>query len=639
MAAIGVALLASGVPAVAATFTVNSRADAGDINPGDGTCGALLTSPGFLVCTLRAAVQEVNALAGVHTINVPGGLYVLTKGELDVRSNVTINGPSPRRGPGLSLAATIDGDYRSRVFDIAEGFIVNLNRLTIRRGRACQGAGIRNAGALTISRSVIRDNALTTVAIGEACNGGGIQNTINGIVTIETSTIRRNTGSNEAFGGGVSNAGGVAIFDSTIRDNHVSGSGFETNGGGGIKSTDVLVLSNSTVRDNSSTIRGGGLWLTGVSSLSTSTVTGNTSTAFDDPFATGGIHNQGLLEIARSTISNNRGGTAGSISYERQGEVSGLTMTNTTVSQNQARGLTDFVVTGGVALSVPKDAGPVSIVNSTISHNAIPSNAFFSFSAGGLQHLSSGPVELRNTIVANNAVQDCDSSAHTMSLGHNLASDLSCNFTAAGDMVDTDPQLGPLADNGGPTQTRRLNVGSPAIDAGDDVGCPAIDQRGVTRPQGAACDIGAYEARPFIFTMPGDLSMSVHADSGAVPAGRTLTYHIVVSNREQSPASGVTLVDRVPRGAAVVSARPSQGRCDTRALRDPGSAVVCKLGDLAVGAQAEVEIVVSPSKPGIATNTAIVTGDLVDSNARDNVATTMTRVSPASTASPSRPGE
>ena len=77
--------------------------------------------------------------------------------------------------------------------------------------------------------------------------------------------------------------------------------------------------------------------------------------------------------------------------------------------------------------------------------------------------------------------------------GHNLSSDASCAFTAVGSMNNTDPKLGPLADNGGPTLTMALLPGSPAIDAGSAVGAPATDQRGVPRPQGAGVDIGAFE--------------------------------------------------------------------------------------------------------------------------------------------------
>jgi len=77
--------------------------------------------------------------------------------------------------------------------------------------------------------------------------------------------------------------------------------------------------------------------------------------------------------------------------------------------------------------------------------------------------------------------------------GYNLSSDASCNFAAPGSLNNTDPKLGPLADNGGPTPTHALLMGSPAIDAADPSSCPHTDQRGAPRPSGLACDIGAYE--------------------------------------------------------------------------------------------------------------------------------------------------
>jgi hypothetical protein len=83
--------------------------------------------------------------------------------------------------------------------------------------------------------------------------------------------------------------------------------------------------------------------------------------------------------------------------------------------------------------------------------------------------------------------------------GHNLDSDNTCNLTAVGDLPDTDPRLGPLQDNGGPTLTHTLLFGSPAMDAADNSACPATDQRGFTRPMDGdgdgtpTCDIGAFE--------------------------------------------------------------------------------------------------------------------------------------------------
>jgi hypothetical protein len=107
---------------------------------------------------------------------------------------------------------------------------------------------------------------------------------------------------------------------------------------------------------------------------------------------------------------------------------------------------------------------------------------------------------LTNTIVADNGVENCD--GNISSLGHNLTDDTSCGLTEPSDLVVADAMLGPLQDNGGPTETHDLlpggttTPGSPAIDAGDNAACPTTDQRGVVRPQGAACDIGAVEYVP-----------------------------------------------------------------------------------------------------------------------------------------------
>lgn len=109
-----------------------------------------------------------------------------------------------------------------------------------------------------------------------------------------------------------------------------------------------------------------------------------------------------------------------------------------------------------------------------------------------------------NTIIAGNDCNNCynGTGGTWTSLGHNLDSGSTCNFTQPGDLQNTDPKLGPLADNGDTTQTMALLTGSPAIDAGEDSGSPATDQRGVSRPGGLHCDIGAYEAIRFLIYLP-----------------------------------------------------------------------------------------------------------------------------------------
>lgn len=107
-------------------------------------------------------------------------------------------------------------------------------------------------------------------------------------------------------------------------------------------------------------------------------------------------------------------------------------------------------------------------------------------------------VLLKSTIVAGNSIDDCERTQFDgiiRSQGGNLSGDRSCPFTERSDRRGVAPLLGPLRDNGGPTDTRALLAGSPALDGGVQAGCLAADQRGVARPQGLRCDIGAFERR------------------------------------------------------------------------------------------------------------------------------------------------
>ena len=109
---------------------------------------------------------------------------------------------------------------------------------------------------------------------------------------------------------------------------------------------------------------------------------------------------------------------------------------------------------------------------------------------------------MQNSIVANNSDGNCSGLTIT-SKGYNLSSDGTCDFDSTGDLNNHDPVLGPLQNNGGPTQTMALLEGSPAIDSGNPSGCTdsqgnllKTDQRGAPRPDKedvVGCDRGAYE--------------------------------------------------------------------------------------------------------------------------------------------------
>src|SRR5205807_2031620 len=111
-----------------------------------------------------------------------------------------------------------------------------------------------------------------------------------------------------------------------------------------------------------------------------------------------------------------------------------------------------------------------------------------------------GTTTVANTILAANSAPSGANCATTgggvlASAGHNIESANTCGLGPS-DRTGTDPLLGPLDANGGPTRTLALLAGSPAIDGGDASRCDAVDQRRVARPKGAACDIGAYELAP-----------------------------------------------------------------------------------------------------------------------------------------------
>ncbi|MFQ5667267.1 MAG: choice-of-anchor Q domain-containing protein [Candidatus Binatia bacterium] len=251
---------------------------------------------------------------------------------------------------------------------------------------------------------------------------------------------------------------------------------------------DLDILGDLTIvgaATDNSIIRGNGLDrvfdVVGPAVVTISRVTVQDGTALSA--AGGGIRNSGALTLTGVTLRNNAAPMAdgGGIA-----NLAGATVqfTNVTVSGNaaEARG-------GGIANF---SGGTILLLNVTLSNNSATAG-------GGIDNF--GSAELRNTIVANSPTGGTCAGAVVTSLGHNLDSGTTCLFNAVGDLSDVDPGLGPLQDNGGFTFTHALLPGSTAIDAGDDLDCPATDQRGAPRPADgnadgtATCDIGAFEVQ------------------------------------------------------------------------------------------------------------------------------------------------
>ena len=205
----------------------------------------------------------------------------------------------------------------------------------------------------------------------------------------------------------------------------------------------------------------------------------------------GAIEDQGAVTIQDCTLAANAATTVG-------GAIDATSATNPmlSVSDSTITGNSGMTAGGGLALSA-------STSQMTVDGDTIDAN--FGHSGGNVSVTTALP-QFENTIVADGlGSPNCD--AAIVSLGHNLEDGTSCGFTAPGDLSGVDPMLGPLQDNGGPTQTMSLLPGSPAIDAGAGQ-CDASDQRGVSRPQGLVCDIGAYEVAPPAGGLASTLSLS-----------------------------------------------------------------------------------------------------------------------------------
>ena len=346
-----------------------------------------------------------------------------------------------------------------------------------------RGENLSASGDLDITGTLTINGAGAASTI---IDGGGIDRVLEvrpgATVLIQTVTVRNgNARPTGESGGGLYNQGTLTVTNSTVTGN-------SSNSGGGIASENGTVsIVRSTISNNSSSYYGG-IWNSGAFlTLTDSTVNGNITGSYRG----GGIVNvAGHVTLTNSTVSGNTssGEGAGGIWSWLGGST--LTLINSTVSGNTGNGYS-----GGIRNS----GGTLTVVNSTVSGNVDPNSP-----GAGITNDSGGITILKNTIIANNSgvtniSSDC--SGVITSLNNNIASDNSCGLNGSGDRNGIDPLLGPLAANGGPTMTRALLAGSPALNAVPVTNCTtatgtplAIDQRGTVRPQGPACDIGAFEA-------------------------------------------------------------------------------------------------------------------------------------------------
>ena len=367
------------------------------------------------------------------------GTISLTRGELVIDKNIIISGP----GPGLLTVARSQQAPDSRIFNILPSHTVEINGLTITGGSLVgNGGGISSGATLTISDCAISGNSILTT--------DGLQHS----------------------GAGIYNVGTMTIVNSTVNNNQALTGGFFPPSGGGISSdVGTLTIQNTTISENTAAGYGGGVYNVGSLTAINSTIRGNTAGSG------GGIMTNTFMIATNCTISGN------SATFEGGGIFGGGTISNCTISGNRttvghSRG-------GGIS-------GTGTITNSTFSENVAAD--------GGNICATCCPIQLGSTILKNGNILVLGTGTVT-SLGYNVSSDNGGGFLIGpGDQINTDPLLGPLQDNGGPTLTHALLPGSPAIDAGDPnfTPPPYYDQRGpgFSRVFGGRIDIGSFEVQP-----------------------------------------------------------------------------------------------------------------------------------------------
>jgi hypothetical protein len=522
------------------------------------TSGATLR----LVNLTLANGRFVGANGGVNQNGLPGfGGSILGAGAnlqligCQFTNNSTLggNGGTSIAPTGATFASTDGASAYGGAVYVANGSLVATNCLFANNSAAGghgQSANIYTApGWDAFGGAVYSTNSATTLV--------GVTFTNNAVRAGDCFGGRAAAGGGRSWGGAFASESGTAVIrDCVLSYNQAVGS---TQSGYGIGTT-------GSANGGALFLKAGSLQVES-SFLSANTAIGGGGIARDageiSAYGNGGavFVQSGTLELRDSTLAFNlaSGGdalrdpafssTAGSGAGGCIWTGGTLDMVNCTLTQNTARGggtsvSSWFPIYGGYgyggAIAIG-DRGVLRLLNSTVAGNsALPSNP-----PGGAQGygssiwLQSGKASasVTNVILACAASQT-NISGTISDGGHNLCSDASAALTMSTSRNSIDPMLGPLADNGGPTPTLALLPGSPAIDAGDDSVAPAVDQRGIARPQGLASDIGAFELTPK-FTLTHDAAGVTWLDC-SFPASRT-----------NSISASTNLTDWIPLGTIV----------------------------------------------------------------------------------------
>lgn len=479
------------------------------------TGGGAIWSEGTLSITNSHFDTNSSANASPWPWNGGGAMYI-NGGTVTIDGTSFTNNTSPMGGGAITFLGDLqvtDSTFTSNSTGggpYGAGAISSLGTLTLNNTAFTLNSvtAVNSIGPLTVTASTFANNTGGGIVTGRvadvsdshfsgniAQDGAGIMN--GGTLTVSGSEFAQNEAAQ--YGGGISNGGKLNVANSSFHDNSAAW-------GAGIMNQGTAVIANSTFTTNHATLYGGGLAnYKGTVQVRLSTFTQNHAderggglASLDDQYA------KAKLTINKSTIANNDAKWGGGV-YEGGGT---LHVNNSTLANNHAIGAKGYgggiYMTGGrignstFANNVADrrgggiwNSGKSDILNVTLFENQAKRGASI--------YNDQQSITLKNTILAyGKLTENCAVRlGSVINGGHNLNTDTSC---ALGPARQARLDINGLQDNGGPTLTIGLRAASPAVDAGDDAVCAAApilgkDQRGVKRPQGAHCDIGAYELK------------------------------------------------------------------------------------------------------------------------------------------------
>ena len=447
--------------------------------------------------SLRAALLSANGNNEADTITFAAALenetILLTSDELQISSEVTLTGFS-------TASLSVSGNLQRRVFELTGDAVVTMNALTIRDGVSNSASGISSSGSLILNNCILQNH---TGGAGAALRNFGGSLTMNDCLVIDN--LSDDDAAVSSFGAGP-NAINRCRFENNRSDRN----------GGAFASFGPFTITDSTFEGNHAGLNGAGLVNGNELDLLNCTFLNN------EAVITGGaIDNRGSLDAVNCTFSGNTAASGAAIAARF-----GVNLIQCTIANNSASGLSSITT-----LSPQELVDGINGAENFANLNNISTIG----TAGGLLTLAAGNFNMANTILANNLPQQVFAQNVTTLIlnGNNLSSDNS--FASVPNLINstnllanTQPLLGPLADNGGEVLTFALLAGSPAIDSGNNTiisNAPfpvGSDARGGTRilssedTGNAIVDLGAFEFSGDEVVVP-EVSLGISFNSLAQP--------------------------------------------------------------------------------------------------------------------------